>query len=65
MEREEGRGEGGEGKMCTPARFRGEIRGLPGCPPLMVTTQQKAAGALFGFVEQPWPHPFPSPKASF
>lgn len=53
----------GEGEICTPDRFKGEIRGLPGCLPLMVATQQKAAGALSRFVEQPWLHPFPSPQS--
>lgn len=49
--------------MCTPAIFKGELRGLPDCPHLMVATQQKVAGALSGFVEQPWLHPFPSPQS--
>lgn len=47
MERERGGGRGGEGEgeMYTPARFKGKIRGLLGCP-LMVATQQKAAETL-------------------
>lgn len=55
------RAEGGrEGEKCALARFKGENRGLPGCLPLMVATQQKAAGALSDCIEQPWLHPFPS-----
>lgn len=64
--KKEGKGKGkGEGEMWTLARFKGEIRGLPVCPPLMVATQQKAAGLSLALLSNPDSTPFLPHKASF